>query len=116
VQDLRPKAVALFEPRSLESPVVGHQHFVGGGGHGARIGEGDAEQVRLALARGVEAAFLAGRPLIEAAHRRAVIQILDRAIDAVAAEVHEPAAALEDPRLYLPVHLDRPVFGMHAQD
>ena len=41
---------------------------------------------------------------------------LDLAVEAVAAEVHQPPAALEDPRLDRVVHLPRPVLGVLVED
>ncbi len=41
---------------------------------------------------------------------------LDLAIEAIAAEVHEPAAFAENPPLDAVVHPPRPVLGMRAQD
>ena len=45
-----------------------------------------------------------------------LVEELHVAVEAVAAQIHEPAAALEDPGLDAVVHLPRPVFGMRADD
>ena len=94
--------------------MIGIDQFVRGNGHRAGVAVDDAQQIRLRLVMGVEAALEAMIPVIVAAHR-GVVEKLNGAIDAVAAQVGEPAAALEDPLLDTAVHLDRPILGMHAE-
>ena len=85
-------------------------------GHRARVGEDDAEQVRLRLALGVESAFVTGGPGVEAAHGPAAIEQFDLAVQAVAAQVHQLAASFEDPVLDPAIRRLRPVFRMRIKD
>src|SRR5262245_20408477 len=95
VQTGQAESVAALQAGPREHPVVRLQHLVRGDGHRSRIGEDDAEQIGFGLHLGVESAFTPGRPGVEAAHRPAVVEELDLAVDAVASEVKEPAGALE---------------------
>ena len=114
------EGVAVFDARVGENPVVRGEDLVRRGRHNPRMGKDHAEQVGLGLVVLVKAAIVALGPLnapvaVFDLHRLLVEQ-LHLAVEAVAAQVHEFAAALAHPRLDVVVHLARPVLGMGGGD
>ena len=122
VQARLPEDIALRDARALEDPVARVDHAVRRAGHDARPGEGHAEEVGLGFVVDVEPAFDALPGPVERIDiavpdfHRVFVDELDLAVQAVAAEVHEPAAGFEHPVLEPVVHVPRPVFRMGGGD
>ena len=98
MQDFGAEVIALPQSGAGEDPMPRIDHLVRRDGHRAEIGKDHAQQIGFRFDRRVKAAFEFMIPAVQADHA-AVGREFDLAVDAVAPQVEQFAAALKNPRL-----------------
>src|SRR5581483_11535057 len=97
VQCLEAKMLSHAKAGSGKYPMVRLQHLIGRDGHCPRIGENDSEQIGFRFDMGMKAALKSGRPGIKATHGLAAVEVFHGTVKAIAAQIKEATAPLEDP-------------------
>ena len=118
------KDITVGETGALENPVRGVDGPVRRTGHDALLGASHPQQVGLRFVVHVQPAFLVdlghitGTPALGtvADRDRRIVQEFDRAVQAIAAQVHQLATPLKHPFLQAVVHLLGPVLRVRADD